>query len=784
MWEKQLLTILVVSVVSYGIKALDLHDRVQPSEIVESDKVTKKFDITGNVPSDAIRVHHGDSVTAKDGVPSIVRSCKAFPLGSSAFLLRWEPPQHSNASLIGYKVSYREENDTDEHAREPQIQDPYATQTKLTGLKPNTRYRVFIGAYTGNGDGERCELRGQTKPPGMKKPDQPTFTFELLPLETDFLRVKVIWLPNVDGNPGTDFYVKYRLKGVTEWHHTNPILKDDFSVIECLSPKETYEMIVVSLEGHFEAESDIQKVTRALENPTHSLFIDRYVIIGATAVVLCLILGFSAFMLFTHKKGKCRRFRRPTKRTLHPGLEPNLSKLDVWYDDGFTRIGNNYEIQNRHERNLSSEQKLNSMYCLTKFEEGNIGGINPELTLDEQADLLPYDQKFEFPKEKLQLGHQLGMGAFGVVFKATAKGIVSYEEETTVAVKMLKSIASDEVLRALALELKILVHLGRHLNVVNLLGAITKNISQRELMLIVEYCPFGNLQNFLVKNRKHFVDQLNRNEDRIDAKITERTDKNVYVYCHSTPAERLTTTTDLLCWSFQIARGMHYLASRKVLHGDLAARNILLCDNNVVKICDFGLARSMYKTGVYHISSARALPFKWLALESISDQVFSTYSDVWSFGIVLWEIFSLGATPYPGMNAGTDLFQKLKEGYRLEKPEYASRDIYDIMLSCWQLIPKSRPLFDKLEEEITKMMDRSVSEHYIIMNEPYLEVNVNRFSSGQTDYFALLGSPDCQSPSKPKTSHQTLNFQTCTAQAYSKSRSPNTMEVSHSSDID
>jgi FMS-like tyrosine kinase 1 len=91
-------------------------------------------------------------------------------------------------------------------------------------------------------------------------------------------------------------------------------------------------------------------------------------------------------------------------------------------------------------------------------------------------------------------------------------------------------------------------------------------------------------------------------------------------------------TSDLVCWSFQIARGMDYLSSRKVLHGDLAARNVLLCDNNVVKICDFGLARSMYKSENYKKKTETPLPFKWLALESISDHVFSTYSDVWAFG--------------------------------------------------------------------------------------------------------------------------------------------------------
>lgn len=95
---------------------------------------------------------------------------------------------------------------------------------------------------------------------------------------------------------------------------------------------------------------------------------------------------------------------------------------------------------------------------------------------------------------------------------------------------------------------------------------------------------------------------------------------------------RTINTSDLVCWSFQIARGMDYLSSRKVLHGDLAARNVLLCDQNVVKICDFGLAKSLYKSEHYRKKSNAPMPFKWLALEAISDNCYSVYSDVWSFG--------------------------------------------------------------------------------------------------------------------------------------------------------
>lgn len=143
-------------------------------------------------------------------------------------------------------------------------------------------------------------------------------------------------------------------------------------------------------------------------------------------------------------------------------------------------------IRVNRERRLLRELKAAG---LANFEEGAVEHINPALTLDEQADLLPYDRGFEFPREKLKLGKQLGAGAFGVVLKAHAESIRPEEKESVVAVKMVKRNANNEVMRALVSELKIMVHLGQHLNVVNLLGAVTKNIAKRKRVSIGNSSP-------------------------------------------------------------------------------------------------------------------------------------------------------------------------------------------------------------------------------------------------------------------------------------------------------
>lgn len=161
------------------------------------------------------------------------------------------------------------------------------------------------------------------------------------------------------------------------------------------------------------------------------------------------------------------------------------------------------------ERKKVSELKAAG---LANFQEGNADLIDPNGFLDEQADLLPYKQEYEFPRENLQLGKVLGSGAFGTVVEAVAEGILPHEEKTLTAVKMLKKMANNEVMRSLVIELKIMIHLGQHVNVLTLLGAVTKNIAMRELLVIVEHCAYGSLEKFLIKNRDNFVDEIRDDE--------------------------------------------------------------------------------------------------------------------------------------------------------------------------------------------------------------------------------------------------------------------------------
>ncbi|KAM4709506.1 vascular endothelial growth factor receptor 2 [Discoglossus pictus] len=360
-----------------------------------------------------------------------------------------------------------------------------------------------------------------------------------------------------------------------------------------------------------------------------------------------------------------------------------------------------------------------------------------EVPVEEQRERLLYDaSKWEFPRDRLKLGKPLGRGAFGQVVEADAFGIDRTATCKTVAVKMLKDGATTSEHSALMSELKILSHIGHHLNVVNLLGACTK--PGGPLMVIVEYCRFGNLSAYLRSKRSEFVlyktklsryrhgkqhyvgeipgdlkrrlDSIASSQSSASSGFAEEKSLSDVEEEEEDVCKNPLSMEDLISYSFQVARGMEYMASRKCIHRDLAARNILLAENNVVKICDFGLARDIYKDPDYVRKGDARLPLKWMAPETIFDRVYTSQSDVWAFGVLLWEIFSLGASPYPGVQIDEDFCRRLKEGTRMRAPDYATVEIYQTMLDCWHGDPQQRPTFSELVEHLGNVLQANVQQ--------------------------------------------------------------------------
>uniref|UniRef100_A0AAQ4RN22 receptor protein-tyrosine kinase n=1 Tax=Gasterosteus aculeatus aculeatus TaxID=481459 RepID=A0AAQ4RN22_GASAC len=330
---------------------------------------------------------------------------------------------------------------------------------------------------------------------------------------------------------------------------------------------------------------------------------------------------------------------------------------------------------------------------------------------------LPYNEKWEFPRDKLKLGKILGAGAFGKVVEATAYGLGMEDNALRVAVKMLKASAHSDEREALMSELKILSHLGHHRNIVNLLGACTYG---GPVLVITEYCSLGDLLNFLRHKAETFENFILSVPD-----ITERSNdyKNVCSerqfirrYVSQTSAETgewPLDIDDLLRFSFQVAQGLDFLAAKNCIHRDVAARNVLLTDRRVAKICDFGLARDIMNDSNYVVKGNARLPVKWMAPESIFDCVYTIQSDVWSYGILLWEIFSLGKSPYPCVAVDSRFYKMVKRGYQMCQPNFAPAEIYTIMKICWNLEPTERPTFSKISQMIERLLGEQPEQEQV-----------------------------------------------------------------------
>ncbi|BES92162.1 proto-oncogene tyrosine-protein kinase receptor Ret-like [Nesidiocoris tenuis] len=254
---------------------------------------------------------------------------------------------------------------------------------------------------------------------------------------------------------------------------------------------------------------------------------------------------------------------------------------------------------------------------------------------------------------------------------------------TTVAVKTLKDSAGSAELADLLSEYQLLKKVD-HKNVIKLLGACTA--PGGSVYIIIEYCALGSLRAHLRLHRN-----LKTNAD-MGARI---------------PENSLITSNDMMSFAYQISKGMAYLADIKLVHRDLAARNILLTEEKICKISDFGLTRDVYEDDTYLKQSRGRVPVKWMAVESLGEHIYTTQSDVWSFGVVLWELVTLGASPYPGVTL-QNLYHLLKNGYRMQRPANCSKELYEVMRKCWYEDPDERPTFASLVDQFGRMLEKGM----------------------------------------------------------------------------
>ncbi|XP_078670755.1 fibroblast growth factor receptor 4-like [Branchiostoma floridae x Branchiostoma belcheri] len=288
----------------------------------------------------------------------------------------------------------------------------------------------------------------------------------------------------------------------------------------------------------------------------------------------------------------------------------------------------------------------------------------------------PQFPRFETDPDRLTLGEKIGSGAFGLVYRAT---LTRNNKTQDVVVKTVKESASEDDKLSFLEEIRAVVDLGVHENLLGLVGCCT--VVRDHLYLITEFMPYGDLKSFLRKCQEFETSDEPRDD--------------IYTF----------EVMQMYQVSRQIAKGMDHIAQSRYVHGDLAARNVLVGKRLHVKISDFGLAEDIYSRGYRRQDRLQRVPWKWMAPERLeSGEAYTTQSDVWSFGIVLYEICTLGGNPYPGVEV-SELKERLEAGFRMAQPEDCPRAMYDLMLQCWRWQPAQRPSFDTLYLTLDKNLE-------------------------------------------------------------------------------
>ncbi|XP_068452773.1 protein-tyrosine kinase 6-like [Clinocottus analis] len=259
--------------------------------------------------------------------------------------------------------------------------------------------------------------------------------------------------------------------------------------------------------------------------------------------------------------------------------------------------------------------------------------------------------EWELPKEEFTLEEELGSGYFADVYRGRWKNHIN------VAIKIIKS-DSELNHREFQSEVEILKGL-RHRHLISLFATCT---ASTPFYIITELMEKGSLLNFL-----------------------------------RGPEGQHQDIVSLVDMSTQVAEGMSYLEEKNSIHRDLAARNVLVGENYICKVADFGLARVIKEP--FYITEDKKIPFKWSAPEAISHGKFSNKSDVWSFGVLLYEIFTYGGTPYPAFT-NQETYQQVTSGYRMPAPPKCPESLYKIMLKCWLADPVDRPDFKSLKKTL------------------------------------------------------------------------------------
>ncbi|XP_015256782.1 PREDICTED: high affinity nerve growth factor receptor [Cyprinodon variegatus] len=279
-------------------------------------------------------------------------------------------------------------------------------------------------------------------------------------------------------------------------------------------------------------------------------------------------------------------------------------------------------------------------------------------------------------RQDIVLKWELGEGAFGKVYLAECANLSPDSDKMLVAIKTLKD-ANESTRQDFQREAELLTVL-QHQHIVRFYGVCTDG---EPLAMVFEYMRHGDLNRFL---RAHGPDARMLEESKM-------------------PPMGQLTLPQMLHIAAQIASGMVYLASLHFVHRDLATRNCLVGEGLVVKIGDFGMSRDIYSTDYYRVGGRTMLPIRWMPPESIMYRKFTTESDIWSFGVVLWEIFTYGKQPWYQLS-NSEAIECITQGRELERPRTCPKEVYLLMQGCWQREPQQRMVIKDIHSRLLELV--------------------------------------------------------------------------------
>ncbi|XP_070548552.1 proto-oncogene tyrosine-protein kinase receptor Ret-like [Ptychodera flava] len=296
--------------------------------------------------------------------------------------------------------------------------------------------------------------------------------------------------------------------------------------------------------------------------------------------------------------------------------------------------------------------------------------LNPQM-IAESVYMKCGETSFEYPRDRLSTRSVLHDGNRHRIVLCKAWHIGGKDGASEVAVKMANGKTKSKEESDIMNESILMRKISNHPNIVKLLGVCT---NQGPTYIIMEYLFQGSLDTFL---------QEVRSSSARDQSVTER---------------------ELLSFALDIGRGMEHLANLKIVHRFLSSKHVLVDDSLRCKISNFGYTTEVIDDQSFYEKSKVSCPERYMAVESFS-MTFTEKSDVWSFGVVLWQITTLGDTPYESLNA-YKIERKLKSGHRLQKPGSCGRFAYDQMMLCWQKEPRDRPSFSKLVKKLNTLKNK------------------------------------------------------------------------------